>query len=400
MRDRAPQLRHDRRVIRTLLPMGCDGVGPSQTCLNLLQGAHRAGYAVQLFANRCRVARPDVPLTLAAPAPIERLPYRWIGKAASRRLERMFLDAIQPGDIAYLWPAASLEVHRILHERGTPIVLEGINTRMAAAKQILDGAYADFGAPPAHGITAARIAEEEQKYIYADAIFAPNAHVARALKGSPLQGRAIPTSYGVDTSKASPERDYPDKTSLTFLFCGYACVRKGVHLLLEAWQSMPECHRLQLVGQIEPVIAERYRALLASERVEVVGFVEDVHAWFAKADVFVFPSLEEGGPQVVYEAALHGLPMITSPMGAGRFEGVKDALLTIDPTCTAAFSDALKHVADCAALRERLGRTARRMALGFDWGHVGAQRAAKLVDLQHCLNRRAKKGSDSAILQG
>ena len=364
-------------MIRTLLPMGCDGVGPSQTCLNLIRGAHNAGHAVELFANRCRLSNPGVPMTLSAPAPLNRLPYTWIKKTATQRLETQFLNAVQPGDIAYLWPAVSVETHRILHERGVSVLLEGINTRMASSKRILDAAYADFGIPPSHGITEARIAEEEQKYQYADAIFAPNQHVEIALKDSPLENRIIPTSYGVDAAKASPERDYPDKTSLTFMFCGYACVRKGVHLLLDAWKQMPKTHKLQLVGRIEPVIEERYRDFLASDQVEIVGFVDDVHPWFAKADAFVFPSLEEGGPQVVYEAALHGLPMVVSPMGAGRLEHIEDALICVDPNHAADFADALGQVADSVELREKLGRKARALAPEFDWNPVGAQRAEK-----------------------
>jgi glycosyltransferase involved in cell wall biosynthesis len=367
-------------VIRTLLPMGCDGVGPSQTCLNLMRGAYRADYPVQIYANRCRLLGPGVPIIVSAPAPLNRLPYKWIDKTASHRIEQMFLEAVQPDDIAYLWPAASLDTHRILKDRGIPIVLEGINTRMASARQILDAAYANFGCPPSHGITDARIADEDAKYACADAIFAPNRHVAAALQGSPLQDCAIPTSYGVDTTKASPPRDYKNKTSLTFLFCGYACVRKGVHLLLDAWKTMPKTHKLQLVGRIEPAIAERYRDLLASDQIEVVGFVDDVHSWFARADIFVFPSLEEGGPQVVYEAALHGLPMVVSPMGAGRMEGIDDALICVDPTLPAAFADALGRVADSVSLRETLGRTARSAVIQFDWNRVGADRAEKIFN--------------------
>jgi glycosyltransferase involved in cell wall biosynthesis len=297
----------DARLMRTLLPMACDGVGPSETCLNLLRGAHNAQFPVELFANRCRTVERNVPMRVAVPAPLDHLPYRWTADIASRRIERMFLNAVTPDDIAYLWPSVSLETHRMLHAHGVPIVLEGINTRMASAKKILDAAYADFGIPPSHGITQARVDEEEEKYEYADAIFAPNGHVEAALKGSRLENRILASSYGVDTSRASPEREsYKREGPLTFMFCGYACVRKGVHLLLEAWKHMPKTHKLQFVGRVEPVIAERYRALLASDQVELVGFVDNVHDWFAKADVFVFPSLEEGGPQVVYEAALHG----------------------------------------------------------------------------------------------
>ena len=119
--------------VRTLLPMACDGVGPSHTCLSILQAMHQARQRVDVFAVRRRTARPDLHMHLALPSFLAALPYPWVGPAASRWIERRFLESVREGDIAYLWPSASLEAHRILHKRGVPIVLEGINTRMASA---------------------------------------------------------------------------------------------------------------------------------------------------------------------------------------------------------------------------------------------------------------------------
>ncbi len=365
--------------IMTLLPMACDGVGPSFTCLQIAAGMHGAGQPVEVFAIRRRVAAVSLPLHVVLPGPLAWLPYQRVVGRAARRLEQQFLASLRDGDIAYLWPSASLEMHRLLQARGIPVVLEGINTRMKSARRILDAAYDAFGIPPAHGITDARIAEEEEKYHHAAAIFAPNREVERALAGSPLQDRFLPASYGVDVSRASPERQY-DRSggALTYLFCGYACVRKGVHHLLDAWGRMAGPHKLQFVGRIEPAIAERYRDLLASDRVEVVGFVQDVHPWFARADVFLMPSLEEGGPQVTYEAALHGLPIIASPMGAGRIGDSAGAMLTVDPARTDDMVQAMTRLAGDADLRATLGREARARAFGFDWAEVGARRGRLL----------------------
>lgn len=372
-------LEYKRRDIRTLLSMACDGAGPSQTCINIMNGAHRAGYVVDIFANRRRVKKPDVPMVLALPGPVlAQLPYPKVVTQASRILENHFLRSVQPGEIAYLWPAASLRAHRLLHERGIPIVLEGINTRMASARKILDAAYEDFGIEPSHGITDERIAEEEEKYHYAQAIFSPNRHVESALAGSPLEDRILPSSYGVDIKKASPPRDYPDKKSLTFMFCGYACVRKGMHFLLDAWQNISGPHRLQIVGKVEPIIAERYATLLNSDRVELVGFVDDVHRYFAQADAFVMPSLEEGGPQVTYEAAVHGLPIIASPMGASRLGDEAGTMLIVEPSDRNAFVDALEQVIRSAELRYAIGSRARECVPYFDWDAVGARRAEQL----------------------
>jgi glycosyltransferase involved in cell wall biosynthesis len=365
--------------IRTLLPMAVDGVGPSHTCINILNAMHQAGQAVDVFAVRRRTGPPEVQMHLAIPRALSALPFPWIAPAASKWIERQFLNSVRDGDIAYLWPSASLKAHRVLHDRGVPVVLEGINTRMASAKRILDAAYDAFGAAAGHGITDERIEEEEEKYHYSKAIFAPNVHVENALKQSPLAEGILPSSYGVDPARASPERAYrPDKQGLTFIFCGYFSVRKGAHHLLEAWSRLRGQHRLVLVGNIEPVIAERYRDLLSSDAIEVVGFVKDVHSHFATADVFVMPSLEEGGPQVTYEAALHGLPILASPMGSGRMGDTPGVMEIVDPVDTLAFTDALERFAESVDLRESLGRSARHLVNSFSWSQVGASRALAL----------------------
>lgn len=373
-------LRSDKRIM-TLLSMACDGVGPSFTCLQIANGMHLAGFDTRVFATRRRISAPAFPLLTSVPRALAKLPYHWVSDAAMRGIERRFLEQVREGDIAFVWPAVSLTTHKALRDRGVTVVMEGINTRMASARKILDAAYADFGITPEHGITDARIAEEEEKYRHADAIFAPNRWVETALAGSPLEARFLSSSYGVDASKASPERGYkPDGAPLTFVFCGYACVRKGVHHLLEAWKRMDGRHKLQFVGTVEPVIAERYRDILASDRVEMVGFVKDVHPYFAKADAFIMPSLEEGGPQVTYEAALHGLPILASPMGASRIGDTEGAMLIVEPRRTDDMLEALTRLVASAELRESLGREARRRAFGFNWPDVGARRGQMLQD--------------------
>lgn len=367
------------RPLRALVPMACDGVGPSFTAMRLMEGAHGAGFPADMFVNRYRMPPTGLRMHVALPGPLGHLPYRRAEPLASRLLEARYAASLAEGDIAYLFPAVSLQLHEALQKRGVPIVLEGINTRMASAKVILDAAYDAFGAPPSHGITEARITEEEAKYATATTIFAPSRPVEAALAGSALQDRFLPASYGTDTGRAVPTRDYAaTERPLTFLFCGYASIRKGIHHLLDAWAEVPGTARLRIVGRIEPLIAERYCDLLASDRVETVGFVKDVHPHFAAADVFVMPSLEEGDPLVTYEAALHGLPVIASAMGGGRMGDVPSRMILADPAQPDALAAALQELAGSAGRREELGSEIRRVVQDFDWMSVGARRARAL----------------------
>ena len=73
---------------------------------------------------------------------------------------------------------------------------------------------------------------------------------------------------------------------------------------------------LLIAGRIDEDLRAQYRNALARSDVHDLGYVDDIATVYAAADVFVFPSHEEGGPQVTYEAAGCGLALIVSPMGA------------------------------------------------------------------------------------
>lgn len=343
----------------------------------------RAGADIDLMVARMREEETVPNVTVMLPGPLGHLPYKPLSKPASRILERWYLNRICPGEIAWLWPSVSLRLQKKLVSAGIRVVLEGINTRMAHAKPLLDAAYEAFGASPGHGITDARIAEEEEKLALAESIFAPSPQVEAALSGSHLENRFLSSSYGVDTSAFRSPRtaDGSRQDHVTYLFCGYACVRKGAHHLLDLWPRMPGNATLKIVGRIEPVIAERYRDLLSSSRVEAVGFTRKVSPHYASADVFVFPSLEEGDPLVSYEAASHGLPAVTSPAGAGRMGTEHGTATIIDPTDMDEFEAALLALHFDPERRRTEGAQAARIVQDYDWDRVAAARIGLLEEM-------------------
>lgn len=370
--------------LQVLLPMACDGYGPSFACARLLQGIMRDGAITPtLFANRARISLGSLPHRLALPRGLGALPYRYVATMASQRSDAAFRRAVEPGDVLYLWPSVSVETHEWAHARGAVIVLEGINTRMASAKNILDAAYDDFGAPPAHGITEARIAAEERKLAVASYVFAPSPAVEAALAGSPAEGRAIPTSYGVELGHAaqpSVKSSARDGGSVPeVLFCAYGCVRKGLHHLLAAWERLRPPAQLTIVGALEPVVAERFAATLSDDSVRFEGFQRDLVPYFARADLFVLPSLEEGDPLVTYMAALNGAAVIATPMGAGRLGAENDCMRVTPPGDSDAIAEALEALICDGDMRADLSLRARRAVTRYGWDEVAARRARALT---------------------
>lgn len=365
--------------------MAADGVGTSRTCTHLASGIAAAGGRIEVMVNRIRGETCLAPMLSALPGPLAMLPYRQVEALATQRLEAWFLRRLRPQDIAWLWPSASLIIHEKVACRGNPIILEGINSRMAQAKEILDAAYDAFGTPPNHNITDARIAEEDAKISLATTIFAPNTLVERGLIGTRLEGCFLRSSYGVDTKQHCPGRTRPRPTSpiepVVFMFCGFACVRKGIHHLLDIWPRLPGNAILRIVGKIEPVIQTRYAALLSSDRVEIIGFTHDVAQHYVNADVFVFTSLEEGGPQVCYEAAHFGLPGIYSAVGGGRIAENHNCGLVVDPADSDALEAALLALLTDPELRHTIGQAAHLAAKYYDWMEVGSRRSRQIAAL-------------------
>lgn len=361
--------------VRALLSMPAMARGVGQTCRSILAAAAAAGYRTDLHTarNDGTAETPDLTVRTPVPRMVRGLPYGVSGPVLSdRMLHRAYLASLAEGDIAYLWPSVPVEVFERIARRGHPIVIEAVNTRMKTAKPVLDAAYDALGLMPGHGITDERIAGQEARYAIADAVMAPSAATEAALKGSHLENRFIATSYGTRIRPDIPFRPFRRPgADVTFLFVGTCCVRKGTHLLLDLWRRMPANARLRLVGDFEPELARLYADVLDRPNVSHASFRCDVQDEYERADVFVLPSLEEGDSIVTYEAASNALPVIASPIGAGRIGQRTGAIFTLDPTDKAAFEDAVTRFARHDELRRSWGLWARRAADGFDWSDVG-----------------------------
>lgn len=105
---------------------------------------------------------------------------------------------------------------------------------------------------------------------------------------------------------------------VTILFCGQMIHRKGVDLLLEAFERLIQSGRkarLLLVGR-EAELPQMLQTLPAEviQHIEYVGFQapEDLPQFFRQADLFVLPSRYDGWGVVVNQALGAGLAIICS----------------------------------------------------------------------------------------
>ena len=126
---------------------------------------------------------------------------------------------------------------------------------------------------------------------------------------------------------------------------------KGQDDLLEAFAGVASAFPksfLVLVGEGEqrPALEARIHTLGLDGRALLAGFREDVLDLMAGADLFVFPSRQEGLGGAVMEALLLGLPVIASTAGGipELFEGLQDkssVVRLVPPDDVTALRDAL-----------------------------------------------------------
>lgn len=103
---------------------------------------------------------------------------------------------------------------------------------------------------------------------------------------------------------------------LVFLFVGQIAERKGVSYLLQAWSKHIKQHpndTLLLVGSGNQ-LDEMRKKYGNQTSIHLLGRVEydDVYKYYAIADVFILPTIEDNWSLVVPEAMACGLPVATS----------------------------------------------------------------------------------------
>ena len=112
----------------------------------------------------------------------------------------------------------------------------------------------------------------------------------------------------------------------TFLFVGRVVGDKGINELCKAMEKLSGFApvRLLLIGpyedDLDPISQESKEIIENNSAIEYVGgkYGDELLAYYAAADCFVFPSYREGFPNTVMEAGAMGLPSIVTDINGSR----------------------------------------------------------------------------------
>jgi len=368
----------------TYIPVPHLGYWVVQICVSILEHFPADVLSANLFLPRAfaPISR-SVTVTEAIPRPI---PYRVAWRIADRALTYRFKRALGAADprntIVYFWPMPPISLVRYARDRGFLTVREMINTGMWMAKPILDEAYHRLGLQPSHNITEEMVQRERDELRLHNYFFSSNQMVEKSLVEAGVNpAKILRTTFGWLPSRFASSVGEENRKGFRALFVGTICVRKGIPQLLAAWKKSGVKGELLLVGPVEEALKPSIAPYLDGHGVRLAGFVSNVGPLFKSADVFVFPTLEEGGPLVTYEAMGCGLPVITTTMGEARI--VKDGVngLLVDPYDVDGLARAISLLAGSPELRSRLGRQAADDAQNFTYDKVGNERARMLNGL-------------------
>jgi polysaccharide biosynthesis protein PslH len=181
---------------------------------------------------------------------------------------------------------------------------------------------------------------------------------AGELAGKQVRTRYVPNV--VDVRRIVPVMPAGRGCLLFVADFSYAPNREGLSFLVdrvlpEAWRRRPDL-RLLVAGRgvSEPI---------SEDRIEVLGFVEDLRSAYARAEIVVVPLLHGGGsPLKFVEALAYGLPVVATRHAAGLLEegaAGKHFEAAADPS---GFAGAIVGLLDDRSRGRELGAAGRELA--------------------------------------
>lgn len=183
----------------------------------------------------------------------------------------------------------------------------------------------------------------------------------------------VPNGVDIESAYMGPK---PPAGHLRLLFVGRAEERKGLPILLSAYEALRE-HvptRLTVVGADPDEVERRIADPEATERIDVLGKVSHGVLWRAlgEADVLVAPSLAgESFGMVLIEAMASGTPPVASRI-AGYSDVVTDGVdgVLVPPADPQALAEELQLLWHEPERRAALGKAGRVSAERYAWPRV------------------------------
>jgi len=284
---------------------------------------------------------------------------RWLTRALLSKVDIYFFPRQGPLDAVFLWLRHSLRL-RVSLVTYIVMALDEIDPGPTIARSIRD----------------------------ADCVVGNSRYVSRTVRDRfGVGSRTIYDGINRDLFHSPDEARRPG-SKLTVLYAGSFQARKRVNVVIREAAKWPSVE-FRLVGKGEE--EGNCRSLMSElgcHNVTLVGHLsqQGVAEEMRKADVFLFPSVLEGHPQVLGQAASCGLPAVA--MNKYRPEYVVNGETGYLVESESELSQKLSLLLSDQNLRLRMSAAAARHAAQFDWDRVAEDWQSVFLE---AASRRRKK---------
>lgn len=198
----------------------------------------------------------------------------------------------------------------------------------------------------------------------------------------PATKRAV-VHHGIDTTMWKPHAGTLSRESSGILSVSTVYRYKNFVKLIEAYavvaKSSTELPPLTIIGD---VVDDPYRARMAKARAATGDLADKIHiigatpyrelpAWYASAELFVFPSYLETFGHPLLEAMASGLPTLAADIPVFR-EIAGDAVAYADPHDEFSLAAELSKLLDSESRRTELIEKANARIREFGWGRTAS----------------------------
>jgi glycosyltransferase involved in cell wall biosynthesis len=274
----------------------------------------------------------------------------------------------------------SLRPNLVHHVTIKPVLYGGIAARFARVPAVVS-AISGLG----HVFVAGGIKAKALRFLvtraYSFALAHPNSRVifqnpddqqVLVLNGLlPAQSAVLIKGAGVDMTEFAPSPEI--RGTPVVLFASRMLWTKGASEFVDTarrLQANGVSARFVLVGEPDEgnpmaIPADELRAWAQSGAVEWIGRSSDMPTIFAQSHIVCLPTTYgEGVPKVLIEAAACGRPIVATDVpGCREIVRQNDNGLLVPANDSAALANALRHLIADPALRARMGRRGREIAV-------------------------------------
>ncbi len=246
---------------------------------------------------------------------------QWFGRWAANQIIK------ESWDVVYAWSGVGEECFKGLQDRHTVKVCQRSSSHILTQAAILREEEIRVSSKmekPSPWIISRELSEYQLAHFvhvpshFAEATFMDQAFDSRKIITVPL-GASTKSFRPLASVIQQRQSRILSSNPIRVLYVGTASFRKGFWDLLEVVRGLSgKNFEFTFVG----AVAKEVESLLGKIR-SLGQFIpkqphNKLQDWYARGDIFILPTLEDGFPIVLAQAHAAGLPILTTPNGAGH----------------------------------------------------------------------------------